>query len=96
METINFPESEYESLLNRLNNNQIIYTTRVSREVNKYRLNNTYESPFGPLKVIYLKHFFYLVQHPFLSQLTKEQIFAILQYTTNNHIGYDVIGLQRV
>lgn len=96
METINFPESEYESLLNRLNNNQIIYTTRVSREVNKYQLNNTYESPFGPLKVVYLKHFLQLIQHPFLSQLTKEQILAILQYTTNNHIGYDVIGLQRV
>ena len=55
METINFPESEYESLLDRLNNNQIIYTTRVSYEVNKYELNNTYKSPFGPLKVVYLK-----------------------------------------
>ncbi len=34
---ISFPKNEYLSYLNRLNANKVIYTTRISSEVNKYK-----------------------------------------------------------
>ena len=45
-EYIDFPAEEHESLLKRINDKQIIYTTRVSNEVNKYFFNSIYDSPF--------------------------------------------------
>ncbi len=92
--TINFPKNEYQNIITRLNNNQIIYTTRISNEVNKYELNEIYDSPFGKLKVIELKHFFLLKDHPFLDELTRDQINEINTYITSD--GYDLIGLIKV
>lgn len=80
---IEFPISEYESLRNRIDNNQIIYTTRVSKEVNKYSINCIYNSPFGKLKVVYLKHFINIEEHPFLNELDKEQILEINDISGN-------------
>lgn len=92
--TITFPKNEYKDLLTRLNNNQIIYTTRISNEVNKYQLNEIYDSPFGKLKVVELHHFLLLKDHPFLNELTNEQINEINTYITND--GYDLIGLIKI
>ena len=52
-EYIDFPIDEHESLLKRISEKQIIYTTRISNEVNKYFFNSVYDSPFGKLKVVY-------------------------------------------
>ena len=93
-EYIDFPIEEQESLQKRINNNQIIYTTRVSNEVNKYYTNSVYDSPFGKLKVIYLKHFDNIKEHPFLKELTEIQIMEINKYI--NERGFDVIGLVRI
>ena len=49
-EYIDFSIKEHKSLLKRINKNQIIYTTRVANEVNKYFINSIYDSPFGKLK----------------------------------------------
>ena len=65
-EFIDFPIEEHKSLIKRINNNQIIYTTRVSNEVNKYYINSIYDSPFGKLKVVFFKHFKKIEEHPFL------------------------------
>ena len=42
-EYIDFSIEEHKSLLKRINKNQIIYTTRVSNEVNKYFINSIYD-----------------------------------------------------
>lgn len=91
---IDFPEEEYESYKKRLMNNQIIYTTRVSKEVSKYEKNKIYNSCFGKLKVVYLKHFSDLKEHPFYDELTKKQIEEIDFYIKEN--GYDLIGLNKI
>ena len=91
---IDFPIEENENLLNRINNNQIIYTTRVSNEVNKYFINFVYDSPFGKLKVIYFKHFTKIEEHPFLNELNERQILEINKYINEN--GFDLLGLKRI
>ncbi len=93
-EYIDFPIEEHESLLRRINNNQIIYTTRVSNEVNKYFINFIYDSSFGKLKVIYFKHFTNLKEHPFLNELSETQILEINKFI--NEKGFDLIGLIRI
>ena len=93
-EYIDFPIEEHESLLERINNNQTVYTTRVSNEVNRYFINSIYDSPFGKLKVIYFKHFTNLKEHPFLSELSETQIVEINKYINEN--GFDLIGLIRI
>ena len=93
-EYIDFPIYEHESLLKRINDKQIIYTTSVSNEVNKYFLNSIYDSPFGKLKVVYSKHFINIEEHPFLKELSEIQILEINKYINEN--GFDLIGLIKI
>ena len=91
---INFPKSEYDDYLKRLTDNKVIYTTRVSSEVNKYKIGNIYKSDFGNLKVVFLKHYSKLSNHPFYNELKEDQTCEINKYIKEN--GYDVIGLIKV
>ena len=93
-EYIDFPIDEHESLRKRISDKQIIYTTRISNEVNKYFFNSVYDSPFGKLKVVYFKHFVKIEEHPFLNELSKTQILEINKYINEN--GYDLIGLIKI
>lgn len=93
-EYISFPKNEYVDYIKRLNCNKVIYTTRVSSEADKYKMGSIYESDFGDLKVIFLKHYSKLSSHPFYNELNKDQICEISKYIKEN--GYDVIGLIKV
>ena len=94
MKYIDFPEEELLSYQERLNNNLNIYTTRVSKEVNKYIVNNIYDSPFGLLKVVSLKHCDNLNEHPFIKELSQKQIKEINKYIKDN--GFDLIELIKI
>ena len=88
---INFPKTEHDDYLKRLNEKQIIYTTRVSKEAGRYSINEIYDSPFGRLKIISLEHFKKLEEHPFLNELNETQMLELNNYI--NEKGYDLIGL---
>lgn len=90
---IDFPKEEYDAYIERLNDNKIIYTTRVSNEVNKYKINCCYKSCFGKLRVVYFKHFLNINDHPFIDELNEGQINEINKYI--NECGFDVIGLSK-
>ena len=94
MKYIDFPKEELLSYQERLNNNLNIYTTRVSSEVNKYIVNNIYDSPFDLLKVVSLKHYDNLNEHPFIEELSKKQIKEINKYIKDN--GFDLIELIKI
>ncbi len=94
MNYIDFPKEEYSSYIERLNNKLNIYTTRVSLEVNKYIVNNIYNSPFGLLKVVEIKHYDKLKEHPFINELSKKQINDINKYIKDN--GFDLIELKKI
>lgn len=94
MKYIDFPEEELLSYQERLNNNLNIYTTRVSKEVNKYIVNNIYDSPFGLLKVVSIRHYNNLNEHPFIEELSQKQIKEINKYINDN--GFDLIELIKI
>ncbi len=71
---IDFPKNEHKDYKKRLSENKIIYTTRVSNEVGKYKINKIYNSSFGKLKVTYFKHFSDIKDHPFYNELKEKQI----------------------
>lgn len=91
---IEFPECEYDAYQQRLDENKVIYTTRVSNEVGRYEVNKIYDSYFGKLKVISLEHFDDIDEHPFYQELNKDQIDEINCYIKEN--GYDLVGLIKV
>lgn len=89
---INFPKSEHKNLINRLNKNKPIYTTRVSKEKGKYKENEIYQSQWGDLlEIIDVKTFKDIKNHPFYNELTKPQIKVI-----SNYDGFDLVKLRRV
>lgn len=94
LDYIDFPKNEYEDYGKRLSENKIIYTTRVSNEVGKYRKEKIYNSCFGKLKVIYFKHFENINAHPFYNELKEQQINEINLYISEK--GYDLIGLIKI
>lgn len=91
---ISFPKNEYDDYIKRLNDKKVIYTTRVSSEVDKYKMDGVYKSDFGDLKVVCLKHYSKLSNHPFYNELNEDQICEINKYIKEN--GFDVIGLIKV
>lgn len=93
-DVISFPVDELEDLKCRLDNNQIIYTTRVSSEVGKYKLDGEYESHLGKLKVVSFEHFDDIKDHPFIAELTVKQKDEINKYI--EEAGFDLIGLKKI
>ena len=94
LDYIDFPKAEHSAYQERLQNKQMIYTIRVSKEVNKYHPGRVYNSPFGELKVVSVQHFQKLDENPFYNELTKQQIKGISKYIHDG--GYDLIGLEKV
>lgn len=91
---ISFLKNEYDDYIKRLNDKKVIYTTKVSSEVDKYKMGGIYKSDFGDLKVVFLKHYSKLSNHPFYNELNEDQICEINKCIKEN--DYDIIGLIRV
>jgi len=78
---ITFPISEHPALIQRLKNNQQIITTRVSDEFNKYHVGNIVKSDLNyNLKVLKIKSFKNIKNHPYFNELNKNQISIIQKY----------------
>ena len=83
---ISFPKTEWESIKKQLKRTGYVYTTRVSNEYMKYDLGKIYKTPWGEsLEVVEAKEligFFSkpVFAHPFLSELSKEQINLLSKY----------------
>jgi hypothetical protein len=79
---ITFPKSEHKSLIKRLKNNKQIITTRVSNEFDKYNINDILFSDLGyELKVLKIKNYQNIKEHPYYNELTKSQIDLIDKYS---------------
>jgi len=89
---ITFPKAEYNSLTNRLAQGKPIMTTRVSLEKDKYKVGKVYRSDLGvKLKVVSVKSYNSINEHPYLGELTSTQKNAISKYGP-----YDFIVLRKV
>lgn len=88
---IDFPKEEHNALWARLARPAPIYTTRISKERGKYRLNQELMTPWGtPVKVTEIKHLQDVKNHPFFDELTKAERAKI------NQLRYEVIKLEPI
>jgi hypothetical protein len=75
MKNMNFPEGEIKQLKSRLGAGKPIYTTRIAKEVGKYRKNAVVNnSVLGLLKVKKVMTLRDIKKHPFFKDLTKKQL----------------------
>ena len=66
IEEIPFPEQEYESIQNYLNKLGYCYTTRVYKEIGKYKVGELYTAPWGDvLKIDEVKTYWKVSDRPF-------------------------------
>ena len=80
---IDFPVEEIAQLKN---NNQLV-TTRVSQEYNRYHIGEILESPWKQLYIVANTQKIKNIQdHPYYTELTKEQIQLIAKYKRINVI----------
>ncbi len=79
---INFPKHEHGQLLHRLNNSEEIITTRVSDEINKYKVGQILSSNLTDKQLIIktLTKYHDLKKHPYYKYLTKAEIELLSQY----------------
>ena len=71
---LDFPDHERPALRGRLNQGKSIITTRVDADRGQCRPGMIVKTPFGPMRVIQVTYVPCLAQHPFLKELTTEQI----------------------
>jgi hypothetical protein len=93
-----FPKDEHIALARRLSQNKVIYTTRVSDEYDKYILNALYitnipedDEVTYQVKVIEIKSYTDIKQHPFYNELTEEQRSSIAEYPR-----YQILTLRKI
>jgi hypothetical protein len=88
---MSFPEEELDDLRQRLMSRRSLYTTRVSAEQGRYRVGDKVATALVPesLDVGDVQTISDIGQHPFLKELTPEQIALISKYAP----PYDVVRL---
>ena len=83
LEKITFPEHEYESVQNWLNKQGYCYTTRVYKEVGKYKVGESYLAPWGEtLRIDDIQTYRKVSDRPFYDEMSdaeKEEIASILK-----------------
>jgi len=93
---ISFPEHEYESIQNYLNELGYCYTTRVYNEVGKYKIGELYNAPWGDiLKIDEVKKYKKVSDRPFYVEMTDKEIEEIRKYSENMGLPYEFIKFSR-
>lgn len=88
-----FPKNEHYSIIERLNQGKICYTTRVFKELGKYKAGVEYNTPWNQtIIVIQIQKFNIIVDHPFYNELTPVQREEIYQYSEKVAKPYELIS----
>ena len=95
-EIITFPEREYDSIQNRLNIQGFCYTTRVYKEVGRYKVGELYLAPWGNvLKIDDVQTFFKVSERPFYDEMSEDEKDEIYKYSENMGLPYEFIRFSR-
>ena len=92
LERISFPEHEYESIQNDLKKLGYCYTTRVYKEIGKYKVGKLYTAPWGDvLKIDEVKTYWKVSDRPFYDEMNDEEINEIRKYSEDLGLPYAFI-----
>ena len=92
LEDISFPEYEYESIQNYLNTLGYCYTTRVYREIGKYKVGELYIAPWGDvLKIDDVKTYWKVSDRSFYDEMSDGEKIEICKYSEDMGLPYEFI-----
>ena len=95
-EQISFPEHEYESIQTYLNKLGYCYTTRVYKEIGKYKVGELYTAPWGEvLKIDEVKIYRKVSERPFYDEMTEDEKAEIRKYSEDMGLPYEFIKFSR-
>ena len=95
-EEMSFPEHEYESIQNFLNKLGYCYTTRVYKEVGKYKVGELYTAPWGDvLKIDEVKTYWKVSERPFYDEMNDDEKIEIRKYSEEIGLPYEFIKFSR-
>lgn len=93
---ISFLEHEYESIQNYLDNLGYCYTTRVYKEVGKYKVGELYTAPWGDvLKIDEIKTYWKVSDRPFYDEMSDEERTEIRKYSEDMGLPYEFIKFSK-
>ena len=96
LKKITFPEHEYDAVQKWLNEQGFCYTTRVYKEVGKYKVGESYLAPWGDvLKIDDVQTFSRVSDRPFFNEMSEEEKDEILKYSENMGLPYEFIRFSR-
>ena len=82
---ISFPEHEYESIQNYLKRLGYCYTTRVYKEVGKYKVGELYTAPWGDvLKIDEVKTYWKVSERPFYDEMSDDEKHIFIEKRNKN------------
>ncbi len=95
-EIITFPEHEHASIQQYLNTHGYCYTTRVFKELGKYKVGETYIAPWGDiLKIDEVRTFHKVSERPFFDEMSEEEKEEIKRYSEDMGLPYEFIKFSR-
>ena len=95
-EEISFPEHEYESIQNYLNKLGYCYTTRVYKEIGKYKVGELYTAPWGDvLKIDEVKTYWKVSDRPFYDEMNDDERMEICKYSEDMGLPYEFIKFSK-
>lgn len=96
LKEMSFPEHEYESIQRYLTKPGYCYTTRVYKEVGKYRVGELYRAPWGDvLRIDEVQTFWKVSDRPFFDEMSEAERAEIRQYSEDMGLPYEFIRFSR-
>ena len=96
LEKITFPKHEYESVQKWLDKQDFCYTTRVYKEVGKYKVGESYLAPWGDVLIIDdVKTFSKISERPFYDEMSEAEKEEIRKYSEEMGLPYEFIRFSR-
>jgi hypothetical protein len=89
---ISFPEHEHKSVQKYLDNLGYCYTTRVYKEVGKYKVGGLYTAPWGSvLKIDEVTQYRKVCDRPFYDEMADDEKEEIRKYSEDMGLPYEFI-----
>ncbi len=93
---ITFPENEYKSIQKYLNELGYCYTTRVYKELGKYKVGELYTAPWGDiLKIDEVKTYRKVSDRPFYEEMSDDEKAEIRKYSEDMGLPYEFIRFSK-